>query len=176
MTDAICATDGCPEPVRCRSLCARHYDAKLRLDRGMKPQTGRRSHPLYNTWAAIVDRTGNPDNACFAHYGGRGIALHPEWRADPDAFLRWIDETLGARPSGCSLDRIDNDGDYAPGNLRWATRREQARNSRPALRSEAGVYLRPSGRWQAKIPGNRYLGTFATKGEALAARHEALGQ
>lgn len=65
----------------------------------------------------------------FKHYGGRGI----EFRfATPEAFTRWVLDNLGPRPSlDHSIDRIDNDGHYEAGNLRWATKVEQMNNRRP---------------------------------------------
>jgi len=66
----------------------------------------------------------------FPRYGGRGIRLHPEW-VEAAPFLAYIAAVLGPRPSPRhSLDRIDNDGHYEPGNLRWATFEEQNRNRR----------------------------------------------
>ncbi len=91
-------------------------------------------HPLYNTWCGIIDRCYNPKSARFADYGGRGISLFAPWRHDFAAFAAY----LGNRPKGCSLDRINNDLGYQPGNLRWASNLEQSRNRRNRRRWEWG--------------------------------------
>jgi hypothetical protein len=86
---------------------------------------------LYRCWTHIVQRTTNPRNKAFPLYGGRGITLYPPWLHDPAAFIAYIEQVLGERPSAYhSLDRKDNNGNYEPGNLRWATSSEQARNRR----------------------------------------------
>lgn len=90
---------------------------------------GLSAHPNYNRWLGMIHRCTNPRARGFAQYGGRGIQVAPEWR-DPATFLRYLDEALGPCPPGHTLDRIDNDGDYRPGNLQWATPVEQRRNQR----------------------------------------------
>ena len=66
----------------------------------------------------------------FFNYGGRGIKIFPEWIDNPLSFISYVLETLGERPHRYSLDRIDNDGNYEPGNLRWADQSTQMINSR----------------------------------------------
>jgi len=83
--------------------------------------------PIYRIWQNIKDRCSNPNNPYFHNYGGRGIKLHPEWRINFLAFA----QALGPRPTPKhTVDRIDNDKGYVPGNLKWATRKEQAHNMR----------------------------------------------
>lgn len=90
--------------------------------------------PEYRAWRHAKDRTTDPNDREWRNYGGRGIHMAAEWLRDFSAFFTHI----GSRPgAGYSLDRIDNDGDYAPGNVRWATGLEQARNRRPRTRRAA---------------------------------------
>jgi hypothetical protein len=90
----------------------------------------RSTHPHYNRWYSMMTRCFSADHPTYRHYGARGIAVCEEW-CDPWTFFRYLDEVLGPCSPGQSLDRIDVDGDYEPGNVRWATRIEQAANRRP---------------------------------------------
>lgn len=91
-------------------------------------KTGGKKHPLYRIWSGMVARCTNPKHPAFSRYGGRGIALHPSWRHFPN-FVADIMREIGARPSMAhTLDRRDNDGDYSPENLRWATSQQQLHN------------------------------------------------
>lgn len=79
--------------------------------------------PEYVVWRNMHIRCEQPNSKSYPHYGGRGIRVHPVFSSF-DAFV----DHVGLRPPGMSLDRIDNNGDYAPGNVRWATVRQQRRN------------------------------------------------
>lgn len=86
---------------------------------------------LYDIWCAIKARCMNPHNKRYKDYGARGITIHPDWAYDYAAFKDYILGTLGEKPaSNYSLDRIDNDRGYIPGNLRWATYYQQNHNRR----------------------------------------------
>jgi len=84
--------------------------------------------PEYKVWAAMKDRCLNPKSSNYPGWGGRGITIFPEWVNDFQAFF----ECIGPRLSRThTLDRIDNDKGYFPGNVRWATRQEQSANRGP---------------------------------------------
>lgn len=84
-------------------------------------------------------RCTNERNASYRNYGGRGIKFN---FSSARAGAEWVIQTIGYRPEGRTLDRIDNDGHYEPGNLRWATRAEQGYNRREFAISETGARIR----------------------------------
>lgn len=87
----------------------------------------RRQSAEYRSWIGMKERCYNERHKDFAHYGGRGIVVCKEWRSD---FARFLAD-VGRRPdSGYTIDRIDVDGNYEPGNVRWISRAEQSRNRR----------------------------------------------
>ncbi len=88
------------------------------------------SHPKeYAAWRAMKSRCLYSKHNSYGDYGGRGISVCAEWSNSFDSFLR----SMGTCPKGMSLDRIDVDGDYGPGNCRWATWFEQANNRRNTI-------------------------------------------
>jgi hypothetical protein len=84
--------------------------------------------PEWYSWQSMIQRCTNPKHRTYRYWGGRGITVCAEWRYSFPAFLA----NMGPRPSSKhTLDRINNDGNYAPGNCRWATAKEQISNRRP---------------------------------------------
>lgn len=83
---------------------------------------------LTKYYRQIKFRTENTASNSYKNYGGRGIKMCDEWKKSYEAFADYIQNTLGDRPDGASIDRKDNDKGYEPGNLRWATDEMQGQN------------------------------------------------
>lgn len=105
--------------------CVKREQWRLSMTHGQAGPTRRTS--LYNRWLLMRRRCGNPTAADFPRYGGRGIRVCAEWDASFESFAAYMGDPPGP---GYSIDRIDNDGNYEPGNVRWATAREQRMNQR----------------------------------------------
>lgn len=134
---ALCAC-GCGQPAPIARQNSRAYGyvkgQPVRFIRGHMPTVHGHARlpgpsPTYNTWMAMVARCTRPSNSNYQRYGGRGIAVCERWRTFAN-FLADMEE----RPEGKTLERIDKDGNYEPGNCRWATYKEQRANQRPRPR------------------------------------------
>ena len=113
--------------------CARADSTSAWMKRYNTKHNGAGSR-LYVVWKGIKQRTSNPNNCRYASYGGRGIKLCDEWQ-DFNAFREWAEANgydANAPYGVCTIDRIDVDGNYEPGNCRWVGIDVQAKNKRKA--------------------------------------------
>ncbi len=102
--------------------------------RGNRKTHGKKPARLYNIWCGMKARCSNPNEPAFARYGGRGIRVCEEWGTSFETFRDWA--LASGYERNLTIDRIDNDGNYGPGNCRWATYAQQNRNysrNRPVM-------------------------------------------
>lgn len=111
--------------------------------------------PLFIIWKSMRQRCGKPRSPHYRNYGARGIKVCDRWTV----FANFAAD-MGPRPDGLVLDRIDNDGNYEPGNCRWTTRKANQRNRRDNRLLTCGGVTKTLAEW-AEITG---------LGEALKAR------
>lgn len=108
---------------------------------------------VYHRWTGMKQRCMNPKSHIWKYYGGRGIKVCERWLGK-DGFKNFYADM--GEPNGLRLDRINNDGNYEPGNCRWATTAEQAKNRR-----KTGVAIDPNSlRQKAKAAGLPYLQVY----------------
>ena len=128
----------------------------------------------YRAWQAMKKRCLNPNNNYYADYGGRGITIHPEWIGDFQSFYDYIGQ---APDPSASIDRIDCNKNYEPGNVVWGTNQTQALRKRTPKNNTSGVkgvmWEKSKSKWKAGIRVNYkqiHLGYFDNKEDAIAAR------
>ena len=149
--------------VRCRCRCGYVTDVVINtlirrksrscgcIKKGAHPELGKyqgRSKTLeYTQWRQMISRCHNPEHHRYPLYGARGIKVCDRWREN---FLAFSGD-MGPRPDGHTLDRIDNDGDYAPGNCRWATQKQQMNNTRANRLIEFNGTTRTMKQWAETV-------------------------
>lgn len=117
-------------------------------------QTLRQKHRKeYLAWKNMKARCLNPSYHSFERYGGRGIQVHEQWKESFPAFLA----DVGSAPTaGHTLERCQNDGNYEPGNVRWATRAEQQENTSATKRLSRGEKTQSIRKWARELAISRH--------------------
>lgn len=91
-------------------------------------QTGLSHEPIYTVWCGMKQRCFNPKATEYSAYGGRGITVCNEWKNSFEKFYEYVSKLPHYGEDGRSIDRINNNGNYEPGNVRWATKEQQYQN------------------------------------------------
>lgn len=125
----ICKVENCCKPVKATMLCSMHW-ARLKIHGDVNAQTrdwhGMNRSPEHVAWKAMKQRCYYVPNKEYKNYGGRGIKVCDEWLNSFSMFFAYI----GKKPTPAhSLDRIDTNGNYEPGNVKWSTSIEQMNNT-----------------------------------------------
>lgn len=173
----VCSITDCERAVKTRGWCRLHYRRYLTTG---DPLTVRRNNfgitstRQYGVWVMMIVRCENPKDPGYKNYGARGIKVCDRWKGK-DGYRNYISD-IGPRPApNMSVDRIDNDGDYEPSNVRWATKATQNINRRLSANSRSGYkgVALIKGKWLAYLDreGKRYrIGLFETIELAAQAR------
>lgn len=99
---------------------------------------GMSAEKIYGVWRGMKQRCGNPNDRSYKWYGGRGISVCEEWRNSFETFYDYVCKLPNYGEPGRTIDRIDVNGNYCPGNVRWATWSEQAANKQSSRKEHYG--------------------------------------
>lgn len=118
--------------------------------------------PEHNSWRAMVERCTNKNAANYRYYGGRGITVHKDW-IGVGGYQRFLAHVGRKSSPHLTIDRIDTNGNYEPGNVRWADRNQQSRGRRYCIRVAFNGEKMTLAEWSKKL-GIPY--------ETLRSRHQ----
>lgn len=174
----ICSVEGCDRKCFGHGYCQLHWyrwnkygdPNKVSFRRHAKKVRGT---PTHNSWSLMKNRCYCPSATSYPYYGGRGIKICDRWLG-VDGFDNFL-EDMGPRPEGCTLDRIDSDGDYCPENCRWADIHTQTANRRIKKQGNSitGVFYREDqDSWAASLTVNKieHRKYFKSKQKAIEYR------
>jgi len=140
---------------------------------------GMTKNPLYKIWLRIKERCLNVKSPSYKYYGGRGITLYPSWIDDPIEFIIYLKSLNGWNDEKLTLDRIDNNGNYEPNNLRFVEKSVQAANQGLRKDNKSGYkgiwYDKQHNFYRVTVGrnnGNVFLGIFRKIEDAINARNE----
>jgi len=103
----------------------------------------------YKCWCHLRDRCSNPNNKDYRNYGGRGIRVCARWLGR-EGFINFLSD-MGERPIGKTIERMNNNGNYEPGNCRWATKIEQGNNTRKNVFIEYDGKRKTAAEWEREM-------------------------
>lgn len=136
---------------------------------------GCRNHPYYSTYSGIKTRCYNKKAKQYNDYGGRGIKMYTQWKNDFVSFAEYIEKLKNYGKKGYTLDRINNNGNYEPDNIKFSTRRQQILNSRLRKTNKSGYknicFHKQTNKWcvRKNINGKRiWVGVFNSIEDAKA--------
>lgn len=132
-------------------------------------------HKLYKVWNAMRDRCLSLSNNRYSDYGGRGILIFSIWQVDFQSYYDYVTALPNYNKRGYSIDRINNEGNYEPGNLRWTDQHFQVVNSRKKHNKSGYTGVHPMNKkWYAEITVygvSHFFKGFSTPEEAVTARN-----
>ena len=106
---------------------------------------------LYKVWSGIKARCYNPNNVSYECYGGRGIKMYSDWENNYETFRDYVTSLDNYGIDGYTIDRIDVNGDYIPGNIRWANAETQANNTRVNHLMELDGVILTAKQWSKRL-------------------------